>query len=200
MLLLILGLLLHLTSCKPLLIVHFMPWFELNPLEHWPDKEGMYYTPIINYYNSADSNVINWQLSLMNFTGIDGVMVYWLGSPSSNPHPNQQNATNILWKILRDNYPNLKLGICIDNEAISTNHTAFVEDMKYLKENYFEHPAYLKYTDKHPIINIFPNSGWDELTPDIINDVLKESNTSSTYVYSNWKSPSYHMNFTNNKM
>ena len=198
MLLLALNVLTSITLCKPLLFVHFMPWFELNPLKHWPDNEGMYYVPYIDYYNSADENVINWQLSLMSKAGINGIMVYWLGSGSNNPHQNQLNATNILWKIIKNNYTNLKLSICIDNADISTNQDAFIQDLQYLKSEYFGHSSYLTYTDNNPIITIFPNTGWNELTPQSINNILKKANVTNTYVYSNWKSPSYHMNFTGN--
>eukprot|EP01084_Bolivina_argentea_P309685 535725_1 len=187
---------LRLSESKPLLTVHFMPWFQLDPLKHWPDYSGMYYTPYVGYYNSWDSNVINWQLSLMSKAGIDGVIVYWLGT-QSNPHPNQLNATDLLWKILQESYSNMTLGICIDSGIISTNETAFVENIIYLKNNYFNHHNYLKY-DNNPILTIFPNSGWGQLTPKSINNVLTKANAENTYVYSNWKSPSYHVNFTGN--
>src|SRR5882757_8902447 len=56
---------------------HLMPWFE-TPGYHW-DMVGRHYNPQIGPYHSGDYKVIEYQLLLMKYSGIDGVIIDWPG-------------------------------------------------------------------------------------------------------------------------
>lgn len=81
--------------------VHIMPWFESNATSgngawglHWTmanqnpnntDATGRrqiasYYYPLIGPYGSADKDVIEYQLLLMKYAGVDGVLIDWPGT------------------------------------------------------------------------------------------------------------------------
>src|SRR4051812_3369253 len=76
--------------------VHLMPWFE-TPGFHW-DMVGRHYNPQIGPYHSGDSKVIEYQLLLMKYAGIDGVIVDWPGRSSMYPDlpVNAENADQII--------------------------------------------------------------------------------------------------------
>src|SRR5262245_3831865 len=75
--------------------VHMMPWFEPDGL-HW--NNGRHYNPQIGEYHSGDYNVIEYQLLLMKYSGIDGVIIDWPGrSTMYNDLPdNAENTDQII--------------------------------------------------------------------------------------------------------
>ncbi|HEY0866198.1 MAG TPA: glycoside hydrolase family 71/99-like protein [Fimbriimonas sp.] len=77
---------------KPLLLAHYMPWYESRPVSghwgwHWtmgkldPDRgeAASHYRPLMGLYDSGDLQTINCHLSLMKLAGIDGIFVDWYG-------------------------------------------------------------------------------------------------------------------------
>lgn len=188
-------------------MVHLQPWFVANcgtktscsKNVHWPTYEGMYYTPIVGFYNSSDYNTINWQLSLMEKAGIDGLIVDWEGPYDNNAHANEVTTTNRIWSTMRDSYHGLKMGICLDNADITYNESAFIEDMNFLKDNFFGHEQYLKYSDGNPILLTFSSGDkWKTITPKYVQSVLDKTGTSNTYVFNQWKATPEKFNFTDN--
>lgn len=66
---------------KPLVFAHWMPWFDEYPTAyHWPPRSGTYYLPLIGYYSSKNETVMEWQIELMQKSGIDGIIVDWYGA------------------------------------------------------------------------------------------------------------------------
>lgn len=75
---------------RPLVLVHYMPWFEADPDTgtlgwHWtmnvfePPTLASHYQPLIGAYDSGDPRVIEFHLRLMKEAGIDGVILDWYG-------------------------------------------------------------------------------------------------------------------------
>src|SRR5260221_6056806 len=84
--------------------VHLMPWFT-NGGQHWTmankrnPQTGVasYFTPMIVEYSSNDGNVIEYQLLMMKFAGIDGVIIDWPGLSGAFDLPqNKANADAII--------------------------------------------------------------------------------------------------------
>lgn len=194
----LIGIILQLTTAKPLIFAHYMAWFLYPNVVHWPPNSGMYYTPIVGYYSSQNETVIEWQLSLMQQAGIDGIIVDWYGTSNSNDYPFIKSSTDLIWNIIKTKYPNLKLGICYDFNSQVNSNDIFDNSMNYLKNNYFYHSQYLKYTDGNPIMIIFPsyNSQTTFQTPNGINSALASLGLSNLYVFSEFRNPAF--NFADN--
>jgi hypothetical protein len=79
---------------RPLLMAHYMPWYQTPPVSgywgwHWTmehfspsrrDENGRpniasYYLPLTGPYDSSDDALLEYQVSLMRLSGIDGVIV-----------------------------------------------------------------------------------------------------------------------------
>ena len=85
-------------AALPLLLVHYMPWFEANPTAkqwgwHWtmnhyhPDRitngrreAASHYYPLVGLYDSNDPDLLECHVLLMKFAGIDGVLIDWSGT------------------------------------------------------------------------------------------------------------------------
>src|SRR5579862_1602537 len=85
------------TAARPIILAHYMPWFEAKPAEHrwgwhWtmnkldPGHEtnglpdiASHFHPLIGTYDSDDPAVIEYHLLLMKLAGIDGVVIDWYG-------------------------------------------------------------------------------------------------------------------------
>lgn len=85
-------------TTTPLLLAHYMPWFEANPANrqwgwHWtmnhyhPDQRtngrreaASHYYPLIGLYDSNDPDLLECHVLLMKFAGIDGVLIDWYGT------------------------------------------------------------------------------------------------------------------------
>lgn len=80
-------------NTRPLMLVHFMPWFVFNSREvgwHWrmngaaeqvrrTGKIASHFQPSIGPYDSADEDVIRLQMALIKRSGFDGLLVDWYG-------------------------------------------------------------------------------------------------------------------------
>jgi len=90
---------------KPLLMAHYMPWFQSKAVSgswgwHWtmnfadPDVKpsqaharsspsrpqvASHYRPLMGLYDSGDQQALDCHVLLMKFAGIDGVLVDWYG-------------------------------------------------------------------------------------------------------------------------
>ena len=86
------------STTSPLLMVHYMPWFQARPIRdywgwHWtmnhfnPDdidgagrrEIASHYYPLTGPYDSDDLDVLEYQALLMKLSGIDGIIVDWYG-------------------------------------------------------------------------------------------------------------------------
>jgi hypothetical protein len=148
--------------------VHMMPWFETPATStdgawgiHWTmanqspnivDSTGRrqiasYYYPEIGPYASGDRDVIEYQLLLMKYAGVDGVLIDWSTTIQKWDYPkNVANAEAIMAKtaavglqfavVYEDN--NLALAGVPDHDAQGQ------ADMTYLQNHYWNQPNYIQ--------------------------------------------------------
>jgi hypothetical protein len=175
---------------------HFMPWFE-NPETLGEGKWGMHWTmntknpevtdkagkreiashfyPLTGPYASSSSDIIEYQLLLMKYSGIDGILIDWYGSTDWNDYKsnriNSEAIINALDKV------GLKFAIVYEDQTIPMvvkedptvdRISAAQADMLYLEQNYFSNPYYIK-IDGKPLLLVFGPSQfhqpaeWEEI-------------------------------------
>src|SRR5438128_1896805 len=95
--------------------VHIMPWFDARESNkdwgiHWKMKNqnpdhihigsrqiAAHYYPQIGPYASGDGVVIEYQLLLMKYAGVDGIIIDWPGTIQAWDYPkNHQNSLKII--------------------------------------------------------------------------------------------------------
>ncbi len=161
---------------------HYMPWYASKPISghwgwHWtmnhynPDKVdadgrrsiASHDYPLIGTYDSSDSDVLECQVLLMKFTGIDGVIIDWYGIEDfydyATIHRNTVHIINQLQKA------RLQFAICYEDRTIrkmiqeghlpeedAVKHGQ--EVMRFLQKNWFNSQGYLK-VDARPALFVF---------------------------------------------
>jgi hypothetical protein len=119
---------------------HLMPWFE-TPGYHW-DMVGRHYNPQIGPYHSGDYDVIEYQLLLMKYAGIDGVIIDWPGR--SNMHPdlpaNAENTDQIIDQTAKFG---LDFAVCFEDQYAADVGDA-VNSMHWVRDHYFNRPNHIK--------------------------------------------------------
>ena len=127
--------------------VHMMPWFQVGG-QHWSMNSrnsatgvASWYKPMIGEYSSNDGNVIEYQLLMMKYAGIDGVIIDWPGLNGANDLP--QNKINSDTIIGRTAEFGMEFGICYEDQyAVSVD--AAKNDMSYVRDNFFSKPNYIQ--------------------------------------------------------
>lgn len=175
--------------------MHYMPWFETPESIgrwgwHWTmnnrnpniiDAKGnrqiaAHYYPLIGPYASRDKDVIEYHLLLMKYSGIDGVLINWYGIKGSNGDINDllTSSNSIIAEV--DDY-GLEFGVIME-DRFSRNIEDAKANMAYLKDNYFNKPAYIRYgAEQDPLLGIFgpitfqQPSQWAEIMPAAGEDV-----------------------------
>lgn len=175
-------------SFQPLVLVHYMPWYEAKPLSqqwgwHWtmnhfnPDKVvdqkreiASKYYPAIGPYDSGDTDVIEYHLLLMKLCGIDGVIVDWYGLTSYRDYAIlHRNTTRVLQACER---LKMKFAICYEDQTIPLLSAAgelngiepvdhAVGEINWLSRYWFQSPSYVR-LGKKPLLLSF---GHDGLSP-----------------------------------
>jgi hypothetical protein len=161
---------------------HFMPWFENKESSadgkwgmHWTmssknpdnvDQEGKreiasHYYPLTGPYASSDHDIIEYQLLLMKYSGIDGILIDWYGSSDINDYgSNRRNSEAIINSI---GEVGLKFAIVYEDQTIakvvendnSLDETSVAQsDMTYIEQNYFNNPSYIT-IDNKPLLLVF---------------------------------------------
>lgn len=144
-------------------MAHFYPWYPA----HWrtqpaPGSPQYRYLPALGEYDSADTGVIDWQIDCMKIGLIAAADVSWWGQGSTE---DGRMATLLQRAALKD------FKFCVLNEAPnvqdgSISLTALKNQIKYLRDNYFSSPAYLKINNK-PVVYFYlttaPTSFLDKL-------------------------------------
>eukprot|EP00128_Syssomonas_multiformis_P015205 Colp12_sorted_trinity150504_noHs@14653 len=163
--------------------VHLMPWFETRESSpdgqwgiHWkmatqnPDiivgEDGKrqiasYYYPENQLYASGDGHLIDYQIQMMKYAGIDGVFIDWPGTAQAWDYPkNARNADAFIQKLDSSGlefaivYEDHNLGMLRDAGLISDIHQQGRQDMQFLQDNYFHRNNYVK-VDNAPLLMTF---------------------------------------------
>jgi hypothetical protein len=168
-------------ATKPV-YAHLMPWFE-NPTTsgtgkwgiHWTmanqdpnvvDSTGRrqiasYYYPLIGPYASGDRDVIEYQLFLMKYSGIDGVLIDWPGTIATADYPqNRKNAEAVITLSSQVGvqfgviYEDHNVQLAFDAGVISDKIGAAQNDMKYVQGVYFSKSNYIT-VNGAPLLLVF---------------------------------------------
>ncbi|HEY3668212.1 MAG TPA: hypothetical protein VGL19_19550, partial [Polyangiaceae bacterium] len=120
--------------------VHMMPWFELNGY-HW-DKVGRKYNPQIGPYHSGDYNVIEYQMLLMKYSGIDGVIIDWPGRSTAEADlpTNAENTDQIIDQTAKFG---MEFAVCFEDQYATSANDA-INSMHWVRDHYFNRPNAIK--------------------------------------------------------
>ncbi|HNW49666.1 MAG TPA: glycoside hydrolase family 71/99-like protein [Prolixibacteraceae bacterium] len=161
---------------------HMMPWFESKETTgtgkwgmHWtmntknPDRMdnagkreiASHFYPLTGPYASGDPDMIEYQLLLMKYCGIDGVLIDWYGSTDWNDYKgnrtNSEAIINALDKIglkFAIVYEDRTVPEVLQNDASLDRIGVAQADMQYIEQNYFSNPRYMK-VDGKPLLLVF---------------------------------------------
>jgi uncharacterized membrane protein YgcG len=174
------------TSNGTKVYAHFMPWFE-DPATsgngtwglHWTmtnqnpntiESNGQrqiasYYYPMIGPYGSSDPDVIEYQLLLMKYAGIDGALIDWPGtSQTSDFAKNVQNAeafmamTSQMGLEFAIVYEDQDVGIAYSAGVIGNEISAAMNDMTYVRNNYFPKSNYVQVNGAPLLLDFGPQT------------------------------------------
>jgi Glycosyl hydrolase family 71 len=108
-------------------------------------------------YSSTDSAQVHRQINDMISRGINGVVIDWYGTGSSN---DIDKATKLVMAEA-ETHPGFTFAIMIDQGAIQwysckgcSPQQALVADLQYIEQTYFPSPAYMKW-DGRPVVTNF---------------------------------------------
>ena len=167
--------------------VHLMPWFESNTSSgngswgiHWTmanknpnviDGSGKrqiasYYYPLIGPYASGDKDVVEYQLLLMKYAGVDGVLIDWPGTLNCLDYPkNKQNSEAVINKtasvglefavVYEDNNLTLAPGYGC---SVPDKYAAARNDMIYMRDNYFSRGNHIKINNAPLLLDFGPQT------------------------------------------
>jgi hypothetical protein len=164
------------SSARPLFLAHVMPWYQSPPVSsawgwHWTmnkfdpatGKGASRFHPVIGFYDSADPDVIEYQLLTMKTAGIDGVLVDWYGDQDAFDYLSNHKAT---LKILEgcEKY-GMKFALVYEDQTVpnlikaGTIKSAETQSelgklMGRLENGMFKSAAYLR-EDGHPLFLVF---------------------------------------------
>lgn len=166
---------------------HLMPWFETKETNqppgawgsHWtmanrnPDSIGAdgrrqiasYYYPLTGPYASGDPDIIEYQLLLMKYSGIDGVCIDWPGVTQLYDYPllvrNTEKVISLIGKVglryavvYEDQDINIAAGAGIVKDKIA----AAKEDMRYLHTHYFSDSNYERWGTTPLLLDFGPQT------------------------------------------
>ena len=171
-------------SKKPMILVHYMPWFQVPPVDsgygfHWhmggtvfdpfetlPDgraKIASHYYPLTGPYDSRDLQILKYQAALMKISGIDGVIFDWYGISDALDYKEIHQSVETMISVLKQ--AGLKYAICYEDQSIrkmieakSITKDQALETGKqvfsWLAEHWFQDESYVKLDDR-PVVLCF---------------------------------------------
>lgn len=130
--------------------VHHMPWFE-KPGFHW-DMVGRHYNPQIGTYHSGDYAVIEYQLLLMKYSGIDGLIIDWPGRSTMHDDlpANAENTDQIIDQTAKFG---MEFAVCFEDQYATDTNNA-ISSMQWVKDHYFNRPNHIKASGR-PALFVF---------------------------------------------
>lgn len=169
---------------EPLVLVHYMPWFQSPPVQegygyHWheggavfdpfetlPDGRAQiasHYYPLTGPYDSRDPAVLEYQAALMKMAGIDGVIFDWYGIDDVLDYKVIHESTMAMVEVLKK--AGLKFVICYEDQTLGkmieaaaiTKDDAMdvgVRTLQWMQDNWFTDDAYVKHEGR-PVLMTF---------------------------------------------
>jgi hypothetical protein len=160
--------------------VHIMPWFETKESQgswgiHWtmanknPDivdgsgrrEIAAHYYPEIGPYASGDPAVVEYQLLLMKYAGVDGVLIDWPGTVQAWDYPSNLRNTEAIIQGCKNVgleyaivYEDHNIKMAYDAGFIPDMLAAARKDMEYLRDRYFSGGNYI-YHNGAPLLLVF---------------------------------------------
>lgn len=172
------------TKKRPLILVHYMPWFEAPPTSsgygyHWHMGGGVFdpyttgndgkaniashYYPLTGPYDSRDPAILEYQAALMVLAGIDGAIFDWYGVDDALDYKGIHESTQAMVKVLKR--AGLGFAVCWEDQSIGkmveakaipreASLEAGKKVMGWLAANWFRDSSYVK-LDGRPLLLCF---------------------------------------------
>lgn len=170
-------------SDKPLIMVHYMPWYQAQPLRQWgwhwtmnhfdpdqSDSEGRreiasHFYPLTGPYDSNDEKIIEYQVLLMKLSGIDGLIADWYGSEHFLDYGLINQSTAKIFNSAEK--AGLLFAVCYEDQSIKhmIDHGQIQASqaiahgrmaMEFLEDEWFASDLYLKFRGKPVLLNFGP--------------------------------------------
>ena len=167
---------------RPLLMVHYMPWFQAKPIRdywgwHWtmnhfnPDNMdatgrreiASHYYPLTGPYDSNDYDLLEYQVLLMKLSGIDGIIADWYGMEDFWDYGLINESTHNIFQYAKNAglsfsvcYEDQTIGHMVDNDHFNESKAVphAQEVMQYLEESWFSDDYYIK-LEARPVLLTF---------------------------------------------
>lgn len=118
----LIGLALAMSTERPPMLIHTMPWFEpggwhwtMN--KTWPEgRVASHFRPIIGAYDSADPLVVELHVAWMKLAGFDGVLADWYGIEETYDYPMIHRRTQLLFETATR--AGMTIGIVYEDQSI----------------------------------------------------------------------------------
>jgi hypothetical protein len=167
------------TNTDTKVFMHFMVWYETPEStpdgtwgQHWKaanmpnpsydEATGTWsnlytrYPPLTGPYASNDKFILEYQLLLMKYAGVDGTIPDWYGVDDLGGNEDKTRNMNALFAMSKE--VGMDLAVCYEDRFKSSDATSAIAsiktDLKYLQDNYFGHERYAK-VDGQPLLLIF---------------------------------------------
>jgi hypothetical protein len=174
-------------GARPLILVHYMPWFESKPYSghwgwHWtmgrfdpersrPDGRreiASHLDALIGPYDSADPDLLEYHTLLMKVAGVDGVVADWYGSEDFNDYAMIHRRTRALFDATRR--VGLKFAVCYEDRVLramaergkpgSTPAQAVEHGrahLRFCEERWFGDPSYVRLEGRPLLMVVGPD-------------------------------------------
>jgi len=168
------------------LLVHYMPWYMAQPVRghwgmHWVGPHGEHnpeslgkdglpdiwsnYHPLIGLYDSADPDAIECHFLQMKLAGIDGIVLDWYGIADAADYVSNQEASVEIFAAAEKF--GLKFVACYEDRTIEflVKEEGLPREqigdqlsaaMRWLQDNWFDAPQYLRIDDRPLLLNFGP--------------------------------------------
>ena len=188
------------TYPKPV-YVHYMPWFQTPDVTgywggHWTMANrnpndilsngrrdiASHYYPLVEPYDSNDPDYLEYALTCIKLSGIDGILIDYYGTLNFNDYSQLLISSNSVIDMCQK--VGLKFGIVYEDRTIQSiidqgfgNKIDLAKgDLKYMDENYFHLNNYFKLNEKPVLLNFGPitlksNEDWLNVFSSIDTDI-----------------------------
>lgn len=188
------------TYPKPV-YVHYMPWFQTPDFTgywggHWTMANrnpndilsngrrdiASHYYPLVEPYDSNDPDYLEYALTCIKLSGIDGILIDYYGTLNFNDYSQLLISSNSVIDMCQK--VGLKFGIVYEDRTIQSiidqgfgNKIDLAKgDLKYMDENYFHLNNYFKLNEKPVLLNFGPitlksNEDWLNVFSSIDTDI-----------------------------